>query len=76
MDLRYLQVPFPLHLFEQQSELDEQLSPRNPHDGQAASPLQSESLQSLLPSQSLSIPSVHVEPGISFDGGVPQSRAQ
>ena len=68
-----MQVPLCLHRFEQQSELDEQLLPRGTQDGQAGSPLQSESLQSVLPSQSLSVPSVQL---VSEPGGGPQSAAQ
>ncbi len=72
-DPRYLQVPLCLHRFEQQSELDEQLLPRGTQDGQAGSPLQPESLQSGLPSQSLSVPSVQL---VSEPSGAPQSAAQ
>jgi hypothetical protein len=65
----------PLHFPPQHSASLEQLVPfgRQLH---AASGRQSESKQSARPSQSSSIPLVHVDAGVSVEGGFPQSSAQ
>lgn len=64
----------PLHLLEQQSPSAEQDNPTGVQvEEQEGSEAQSESLQSTIPSQSLSAPSLQLS---SLAGGVPQSPGQ
>lgn len=68
----YLQLP-PRHLLEQHSLSAPHGAPFSRHGWHAASASQSESSQSVLPSQSSSTPSWQLD---SDDGGAPQSAGQ